>query len=74
MPPRSPLPARHGLAAARLRTPDRDPQSPAPWLTMGAWLPHPLQLLAAEIAFTDPVDAQPRRFCGIRSLPLAVEG
>ncbi|WP_449385443.1 pseudouridine synthase [Cellulomonas soli] len=38
MPPRSPLPARHGLAAAWLRTPDRDPAAPAPWPTMGAWL------------------------------------
>ena len=39
MPPRSPLPARHGLAAAWLRTPDRDPQG-APWPTMRAWLEH----------------------------------
>ncbi|MGN8246801.1 pseudouridine synthase [Cellulomonas soli] len=38
MPPRSPLPPRHGLAAAWLRTPDRDPSGPAPWPTMGTWL------------------------------------
>lgn len=42
MPPPSPLPARHGLAAARLRTPDRDRANPAPWPTMGAWLRHRL--------------------------------
>ena len=34
----SPLPARNGLSAARLRTPDRDPARIDPWLTMGAWL------------------------------------
>ncbi|GIG34629.1 pseudouridine synthase [Cellulomonas pakistanensis] len=38
MPPRSPLPPRHGLAAAWLRTPDRDRTRPVPWTTMGAWL------------------------------------
>lgn len=42
MPPRSPLPARHGLAAARLRTPDRVRGVPDPWPTMGAWLRHRL--------------------------------
>lgn len=42
MPPRSPLPARHGLDAARLRTPDRDRANPAPWPTTGAWLRHRL--------------------------------
>ncbi len=31
----------------------------------------PLQLLAAEVAFTDPVDGQPRRFRSVRSLPLS---
>ena len=31
----------------------------------------PLQLLASEVAFTDPVDGQPRRFRGVRSLPLS---
>lgn len=34
----------------------------------------PLQLLAAELAFTDPVDGRPRRFRSVRSLPLAPEG
>ena len=38
MPPRSPLPPRHGLAAAWLRTPDRDRAHPVGWTTMGAWL------------------------------------
>ncbi|MGW6131040.1 pseudouridine synthase [Cellulomonas sp. NPDC055163] len=42
MPPRSPLPARHGLDAARLRTPDRDRATPDPWPTMGVWLRHRL--------------------------------
>jgi tRNA pseudouridine32 synthase / 23S rRNA pseudouridine746 synthase len=31
----------------------------------------PLQLLAAEVAFTDPVDGRPRRFRSVRSLPLS---
>jgi len=34
---------------------------------------HPLQLLAAEIAFTDPVDGERREFRSVRSLPLAAE-
>ena len=38
MPPRSPLPQRHGLDAAWVRTPDRDPANPMPWATMGEWL------------------------------------
>lgn len=38
MPPRSPLPPRHGLSAAWLRTPDRDRPHPDPWPTMGRWL------------------------------------
>ena len=38
MPPESPLPARHGLSAARLRTPDRDRSRADEWPTMGAWL------------------------------------
>lgn len=42
MPPRSPLPPRHGLGAAWLRTPDRDLSRPAPWATMGVWLRHRL--------------------------------
>lgn len=36
MPPRSPLPPRHGLGAAWVRTPDKDVV--APWSTFGAWL------------------------------------
>lgn len=36
MPPRSPLPQRHGLNAAWVRTLDR--HQPAPWPTMGDWL------------------------------------
>jgi tRNA pseudouridine32 synthase/23S rRNA pseudouridine746 synthase len=31
----------------------------------------PLQLLAGELAFTDPVDGSPRRFRSVRRLPLA---
>ncbi|WP_309135190.1 pseudouridine synthase [Cellulomonas sp.] len=42
MPPRSPLPARHGLAAAHLCTPPRVRTAPDPWPTMGAWLRHRL--------------------------------
>ncbi|WP_134766569.1 pseudouridine synthase [Nocardioides sp. 1609] len=38
MPPRSPLPLRHGLSAAWVCTPHRDPGRPAPWTTMGQWL------------------------------------
>jgi tRNA pseudouridine32 synthase/23S rRNA pseudouridine746 synthase len=34
----------------------------------------PLQLLAAEVAFTDPVDGRARRFSSVRSLPLTAEG
>jgi tRNA pseudouridine32 synthase/23S rRNA pseudouridine746 synthase len=40
MPPRSPLPTRHGLGAAWVRTPDRGRSEP--WPTMGAWLRHRL--------------------------------
>ncbi len=44
MPPRSPLPQRHGLDAAWLRTPDRDPEgrTPGDAVTMGEWLRHRL--------------------------------
>ena len=38
MPPRSPLPLRHGLSAAWVCTPHRDPDLPVPWQTMGQWL------------------------------------
>ncbi|QGQ20734.1 pseudouridylate synthase [Cellulomonas sp. JZ18] len=40
--PRSPLPARHGLAAAHLCTPPRVRTAADPWPTMGAWLRHRL--------------------------------
>lgn len=42
MPPRSPLPPRHGLNAAWIRTPDPVRGVPAPWPTMGDWLRHRL--------------------------------
>src|SRR5690606_36946027 len=38
MPPKSPLPPRHGLQAAWVRTPDRDPSCAFPWPTMRAFL------------------------------------
>ncbi len=38
MPPRSPLPRRHGLDAAWLRTPDNDPDLNTRWATMGDFL------------------------------------
>jgi tRNA pseudouridine32 synthase/23S rRNA pseudouridine746 synthase len=34
---------------------------------------HPLQLLASELSFTDPVDGAPRHFEAVRSLPLVGE-
>lgn len=34
---------------------------------------HPLQLLAAEVAFTDPVDGSRREFRSVRTLPLGPE-
>ncbi|GAA3889379.1 hypothetical protein GCM10022381_34140 [Leifsonia kafniensis] len=33
----------------------------------------PLQLLASNVAFTDPIDGSARRFASVRSLPLAAE-
>lgn len=33
----------------------------------------PLQLLAAELSFADPVDGRPRRFTSTRSLPIAAQ-
>lgn len=38
MPPKSPLPPRHGLQAAWVRTPDRDPDNALPWATMRDFL------------------------------------
>lgn len=65
MPPLSPLPQRHGLDAAWLRTPDRTGGPPA-WTTMGAWLRERLperagvdRLLTAERFVY--ADAQPVR-------------
>lgn len=48
MPPRSPLPRRHGLSAAWVRTPDRDPAAPAPWATVRDFLVNRLGPLGAE--------------------------
>lgn len=42
MPSNSPLPPRHGLQAAWVRTPDRDPEQPPSWTTMREWLRHKL--------------------------------
>lgn len=42
MPDFHPLPRRHGLAAAWVRTPDRDRANPRPWATMGDFLRHKL--------------------------------
>lgn len=48
MPPRSPLPPRHGLQAAWVRTPDRVTGAPAPYATLG-------DFLHARLAPTAPV-------------------
>ncbi len=60
MPPRSPLPPRHGLQAAWVRTPDRDPDDPMPWPTMRDWLvvklapsPDDVDALLADGTFVD---------------------
>lgn len=42
MPTHSPLPMRHGLRAAWVRTPDRDPANPMPWASMRDFLRHRL--------------------------------
>ena len=47
MPHRSPLPPRHGLGAAWVRTPDRDPTRPLPWVTMRDFLVDKLGPLGA---------------------------
>lgn len=49
MPPRSPLPPRHGLRAAWVRTPDRDPANPQPWQTMRHFLKHKLHPVADAV-------------------------
>ena len=33
----------------------------------------PLQLLASELTFTDPIDGEKRHFTSVRGLPLAPE-
>lgn len=48
MPPRSPLSPRHGLEAAWVRTPDRDPGAPPPWATMRDFLVERLTPLGIE--------------------------
>ena len=59
MPPRSPLPARHGLPAARVCTPPPQRGTPDPFPTMGAWLRHRLPVhvdvaaMLAEGRFVD---------------------
>lgn len=88
MPPRSPLPQRHGLGAAWLRTPDRDKPHPDPWPTMGAWLRHRLpervevaEMLAEErfvyddgLAVREEHPYAPHTFVWFhRDLPIEVE-
>lgn len=62
MPPRSPLPRRHGLEAAWVRTPDAD--RPAPWPTMR-------DFLADRLAADAPVESMLRagRFVGADGTP-----
>lgn len=65
MPPRSPLPRRHGLDASWVRTPDNLPDTAGRWATMGEFLrerlaadaPVPQMLAAGEF-----VDQQGRAF------------
>lgn len=54
MPPRSPLPPRHGLAASWVRTPDRDPGAAAPWASMGEFL---ADRLATHVPVADLLEA-----------------
>lgn len=49
MPPRSPLPQRHGLDAAWVRTPDNDPHTVPRWATMSDFLRDRL-VAAAQVA------------------------
>lgn len=60
VPPKSPLPPRHGLQAAWVRTPDRNPDDPLPWPTMRDWLveklapaPEDVDALLSAGAFVD---------------------
>ena len=48
---RPPLPQRYGLDPAWVRSPDRDPLRPAPWLTMRDWLTHKLGAVIDVDAF-----------------------
>lgn len=67
MPPRSPLPQRHGLDAAWVRTPDHDPAAPAPWATMGEFLADRLAAaapVAAMLAGGAFVDGSGRAWAG----------
>ncbi len=68
MPPKSPLPPRHGLQAAWVRTPDRDPNNALPWPTMGAFLRDKLAAdgdrVDAMLARGDFVDQQGRPWSG----------
>lgn len=52
---------------------DSDPLYPAVQDVSVDDFERPLQLLASELSFTDPVDGEPRRFESIRSLPLRGE-
>lgn len=49
MPPKSPLPPRHGLQAAWVRTPDRDPLVEFPWPTMRDFLVDKLTPVREEV-------------------------
>lgn len=67
MPPRSPLPQRHGLDAAWLRTPDNDPGTPARWATMREFLVDRLPdvaPVAAMLAAGEFVDQAGRPWSG----------
>ena len=55
MPPRSPLPQRHGLDAAWLRTANRVHGEPPPFDTMGAWL---RSRIPAEVDVAAMLDAR----------------
>ncbi|OYO01703.1 pseudouridylate synthase [Enemella evansiae] len=69
MPPRSPLPPRHGLQAAWLRTPDRGKEPPGAWATMRDFLVARLGPLGADgvdrmLAAGEFVDAAGRPLTG----------
>lgn len=68
MPPKSPLPPRHGLQAAWVRTPDRDPTAPPPWASMREFLHHKLSPTPEDVdgmlAAGDFVDEAGRPWSG----------